>query len=243
MQLCEGGSVIELVRAMHKTDKKLCELHLAYILKDTIKVNKHVNKSYHLYNMFVILRLGRDLPAPEPHYASWYPRQQHSAHQERRNQTLRLWALTVKNCSPTFYLGFFIIIYICAQRVAQHFGQERLNRGLTMLDGTRVGHQRAEKYQNWTRRLRQSSWHLGSGYNSKSKFLILVKIQIYFFQESRPLNWLMARRLLRMFTPRALSSKSSATRHRPFTVRQAGRSFLTTSSMSTIYICKHFLLN
>lgn len=38
MQLCEGGSVIELVRAIHKTDKKLCELHLAYILKDTIQV-------------------------------------------------------------------------------------------------------------------------------------------------------------------------------------------------------------
>ena len=37
-QLCDGGPVIDLVKGLQATDKRMKEEHIAYILKETIKV-------------------------------------------------------------------------------------------------------------------------------------------------------------------------------------------------------------
>lgn len=41
-QLCEGGSVGDLVRGLSAIDKKMREEHIAYILKEVIKVSTNV---------------------------------------------------------------------------------------------------------------------------------------------------------------------------------------------------------
>ncbi|KAG7311754.1 hypothetical protein JYU34_002814 [Plutella xylostella] len=49
IELCECGSVIDIVRKLHATDRKMSEEHIAYILKYTIKalVYLHENKVMH----------------------------------------------------------------------------------------------------------------------------------------------------------------------------------------------------
>lgn len=39
LQLCEGGTVMDLVRGMIASDKRMREMHIAFILREVIKVN------------------------------------------------------------------------------------------------------------------------------------------------------------------------------------------------------------
>ncbi|XP_065353511.1 neither inactivation nor afterpotential protein C isoform X2 [Cloeon dipterum] len=49
MQLCEGGTVIDMVKALHKSDKKLSELHIAHILKETIKAVVYLHQNHYMH--------------------------------------------------------------------------------------------------------------------------------------------------------------------------------------------------
>lgn len=40
LQLCEGGTVMDLVRGMIASDKRMREEHIAFILREVIKVSR-----------------------------------------------------------------------------------------------------------------------------------------------------------------------------------------------------------
>ncbi|XP_039280465.1 neither inactivation nor afterpotential protein C isoform X3 [Nilaparvata lugens] len=44
MQLCEGGSITDLVRGLQKQNKRMTEEHIAYILKETVKALVHLHE-------------------------------------------------------------------------------------------------------------------------------------------------------------------------------------------------------
>nr|CAD7585776.1 unnamed protein product [Timema genevievae] len=46
MELCEGGTVMDLVRGLHLKSKKMCEEHIAFILKETIKSLIHLHECH-----------------------------------------------------------------------------------------------------------------------------------------------------------------------------------------------------
>ncbi|CAH1389425.1 unnamed protein product [Nezara viridula] len=46
MELCEGGPVIDLIRALHRQAKKMNELHIAFILKETIKAIQKLHENH-----------------------------------------------------------------------------------------------------------------------------------------------------------------------------------------------------
>ncbi|XP_071448821.1 neither inactivation nor afterpotential protein C isoform X2 [Hetaerina americana] len=49
MEFCEGGPVVDLVRGLHSQNKKMSEVHIAYILRETVKglVHLHENNIIH----------------------------------------------------------------------------------------------------------------------------------------------------------------------------------------------------
>ncbi|KAJ8686537.1 hypothetical protein QAD02_022331 [Eretmocerus hayati] len=45
MELCEGGPIIDLVRGLQMTDKRMREEHIAYVLRETIKAVMHLHEN------------------------------------------------------------------------------------------------------------------------------------------------------------------------------------------------------
>lgn len=45
LQLCEGGSVMDMVRGMVMSDKRMKEEHIAFILREVVKVSQTISLS------------------------------------------------------------------------------------------------------------------------------------------------------------------------------------------------------
>ncbi|XP_059471751.1 neither inactivation nor afterpotential protein C isoform X2 [Neocloeon triangulifer] len=46
MQLCEGGSIIDLVKGLYKADKKFTEIHIAFVMKEVIKALIYLHQQH-----------------------------------------------------------------------------------------------------------------------------------------------------------------------------------------------------